>query len=110
MYGTWLQITPSEQALAKPGLVCAFTAVEPCMSFEYRRSENPEQRGLKLRPRKCLHIYQVHLHPTFGFMNARIQTCARESDGRAKAGRVANGKAAGPSGAKAAGAEPRLGR
>jgi hypothetical protein len=56
------------------GLVCAFTAVEPCMSFEYHRSPDPAARGLKLRPRKCLHVYQYHLHPTFGFLNARIQT------------------------------------
>lgn len=56
------------------GLVCAFKAVEPCMSFEYHRSPNVEERGLKLRPRKCLHIYHYLVHPTFGFMNARIQT------------------------------------
>jgi hypothetical protein len=56
------------------GLICALTAVEPCMSFEYHRSPNPKERGLKLRPRKCLHIYKYLLHPLFGFMNARIQT------------------------------------
>lgn len=56
------------------GLVCALTAVEPCMSFEYHRSQNPKERGLKLRPRKCLHVYKYFLHPVFGFMNARLQT------------------------------------
>jgi hypothetical protein len=60
--------------LDKPGLVCAFKAVEPCMSFEYHRSQDPKERGLKLRPRKCLHIYKYFVHPSFGFMNARIQT------------------------------------
>jgi hypothetical protein len=64
----------AEHPLAKPGLVCAFKAVEPCMSFEYHRSPDPKQRGLKLRPRKCLHVYNYFVHPTFGFMNARIQT------------------------------------
>lgn len=64
----------AEHPLDKPGLVCAFKAVEPCMSFEYHRSQDPQDRGLKLRPRKCLHVYQYWLHPTFGFMNARIQT------------------------------------
>ena len=56
------------------GLVCALTAVEPCMSFEYHLSQNPQERVLKLRPRKCLHIYKYFLHPVFGFMNARLQT------------------------------------
>lgn len=56
------------------GLICAFTAVEPCMSFEYHRSQDHAERGLRLRPRKCLHVYKYWLHPTFGFMNARIQT------------------------------------
>lgn len=56
------------------GLACVLTAVEPCMSFEYHRSADPAERGLKLRPRKCLHLYKYFLHPQFGFMNARIQT------------------------------------
>jgi hypothetical protein len=59
---------------SKPGLVCAFKTVEPCMSFEYRRSPNPSERGLRLVPRKCLHIYKYALHPQLGFMNARLQT------------------------------------
>jgi hypothetical protein len=56
------------------GLICAFRTVEPCMSFEYHRAANPAERGLRLRPRKCLHIYQYFLHPVFGFLNARLQT------------------------------------
>lgn len=56
------------------GLVCVFKTVEPCMSFEYHRSPDPQERGLRLRPRKCLHIYHYYVHPWFGFMGARIQT------------------------------------
>lgn len=56
------------------GLVCLFKTVEPCMSFEYHRSPDPRERGLKLRRRKCLHLYKYFLHPVFGFMNARLQT------------------------------------
>jgi len=56
------------------GLICALTAVEPCRSFEYHRSPDPKERGLKLRHKKCLHIYKYYLHPRFGFINARIQT------------------------------------
>lgn len=44
------------------------------MSFEYHRSQDKKERGLKLRPRKCLHIYKYLIHPRFGYMNARIQT------------------------------------
>jgi len=64
----------ADHPLYKPGLICVFKAVEPCMSFEYHRSPDPGERGLRLRARKCLHVYQYWLHPTFGFMNARIQT------------------------------------
>jgi hypothetical protein len=56
------------------GLVCVLSTVEPCMSFEYHRSQDKRERGLKLRPRKCLHLYKYYLHPRFGFMNARLQT------------------------------------
>ncbi len=60
--------------LDKPGLVCLFKAVEPCMSFEYHRSANVRERGLKLRLKKCLHLYKYFVHPQFGFINARLQT------------------------------------
>jgi hypothetical protein len=56
------------------GLICVLTAVEPCRTFEYHRSANREERGLRLRSNKCLHLYKYFLHPRFGFMNARIQT------------------------------------
>jgi len=58
----------------KEGLVCTLTVVEPCMSFEYHRSQDKSERGLRLRPKKCLHIYKYFIDPVFGFMNARIQT------------------------------------
>lgn len=63
-----------EQQPTDEGLICAFKTVEPCMSFEYHRSSNPAERGLKTRHRKCLHIYKYYLHPVFGFLNVRIQT------------------------------------
>jgi hypothetical protein len=56
------------------GLVCAFKTLEPCMSFEYHRSPDPRARGLRLRPRKCLHVYQYYRHRVFGFLGARLQT------------------------------------
>jgi hypothetical protein len=56
------------------GLICAFTVVEPCSSFEYHRSQDRSERGLRLRTRKCLHVYHYYLHPVFGWCSARIQT------------------------------------
>jgi hypothetical protein len=64
----------SVQSPVERGLLCALTVVEPCMSFEYHRSPNPAERGLRLCPRKCLHIYKYYQHPVFGFMNARLET------------------------------------
>ncbi|MGH8568332.1 MAG: hypothetical protein ACREXU_10015 [Gammaproteobacteria bacterium] len=63
----------AEHPLAK-GLICVFKALEPCMTFEYHRSQNRDERGLRLRPSKCLHLYKYFLHPRFGFIHARIQT------------------------------------
>lgn len=63
----------AEQPIER-GLIGVLTAVEPCMSFEYHRSPDPKQRGLRLRPRKCLHLYKYFVHPQFGFMSARLQT------------------------------------
>lgn len=58
----------------KQGLICVLSALEPCMTFEYHRSAKREERGLRLVPGKCLHLYQYFLHPRFGFCSARIQT------------------------------------
>ena len=65
-----------EQPLGKAGAVCAFTALELCISFEYHRSSDPQALGLEPRPRKCQHIYKQYLHPMFGVMSARLQTCS----------------------------------
>lgn len=56
------------------GLVCALTTVEPCMTFEYHRSQNINERGLKYRERKCLHIYRYFQHPELGLIGSRLQT------------------------------------
>jgi hypothetical protein len=56
------------------GLICAFKALEPCMSFEYHRSPDPHERGLRLRPRKCLHVYKYYRHRVFGVLHTRLQT------------------------------------
>lgn len=56
------------------GLICVFTALEPCTTFEYQRSANREERGLRPIRSKCLHLYHYWLDRRFGFMNARLQT------------------------------------
>ena len=58
----------------KEGLICVLTTLEPCMTFEYHRSRDTNERGLRLRHGKCLHIYKYFVHPRFGFMSGRLQT------------------------------------
>ncbi|PWB68711.1 MAG: hypothetical protein C3F15_15980 [Holophagae bacterium] len=74
----WDKEKIAERVLAEQpidrGLICVLTAVEPCMSFEYHRSADRKERGLRLRPKKCLHLYRYFVHPLFGFMSVRLQT------------------------------------
>jgi hypothetical protein len=63
-----------DRPLRKPGLICIFKALEPCRTFEYHRSADPRERGLRLVSGKCMHIYKYALDPHFGFMSARLQT------------------------------------
>lgn len=56
------------------GAVCALTCVEPCYSYDVYRNRETKQLELVQRSRKCLFVYQYWLDPTFGWMNARIQT------------------------------------
>jgi hypothetical protein len=56
------------------GLVCIFSAVEPCSSYEIVRNRKDKRLDLEPAWRKCLHLYHYQLHPQLGFMHARIQT------------------------------------
>jgi len=58
----------------KQGLICVFTAVEPCMAYDIFKNREKKKLELVKRQRKCLHIYQYWIDPVFGFMSARIQT------------------------------------
>src|SRR6185503_12665508 len=64
----------AEREEIQEGLICVFSAVEPCFSYEVRR--NAQQRKLQLhgRTQKCLHYYFYVQHPLFGFMHLRLQT------------------------------------
>lgn len=63
-----------KQPLDKYGLICAFKTLEPCQTFEYHLSKDPEARGFRLGPGRCLHIYKYFFDSRFGFMSARLQT------------------------------------
>jgi hypothetical protein len=56
------------------GLVCVFTAVEPCWSFEIHRNRAAKKLELRSRQRRCLHLYHYMIHPQLGFLHARVQT------------------------------------
>ena len=64
----------AEREGIQEGLVCIFSAVETCFSYELHR--NAEKRWLELngRNQKCLHYYFYLQHPEFGFMHLRLQT------------------------------------
>lgn len=56
------------------GLICMLSCVEPGLSFEVVAVRETKKIQLRAKERMGLHIYHYLLHPTFGFMNARIQT------------------------------------
>jgi hypothetical protein len=58
----------------REGLICVFSAVESCFSYEIRRDATKRRLELRGRPQKCLHYYFYLQHAKFGFMHLRLQT------------------------------------
>jgi hypothetical protein len=56
------------------GLVCVLKCVEPCMSYEIQRNREKKKLILRVKQRKCQHLYHYFLDPCFGLMHARLQT------------------------------------
>jgi hypothetical protein len=56
------------------GLICILSSVEPCWSYDIHRNRQTRHIELQGGIRKCLHYYHYFLHPTLGFMHARLQT------------------------------------
>jgi hypothetical protein len=56
------------------GLICIFSCVDPCRSFELHRDRAKKQLDLVSRLRKCLHWYLYFLHPAWGLCHVRIQS------------------------------------
>ena len=64
----------AEQDSITEGLVCILKAVESCQSFGIYRNRETRKLDLVARKRQGLALYHYWIDPTFGFMNARIQT------------------------------------
>lgn len=62
-----------EQGITE-GPICLLSSVELCHGYEIYKNRETQKLELVSRIRKCLHLYHYSIHPTFGFMNARIQT------------------------------------
>jgi hypothetical protein len=75
--------SPSKEELARAlaaehqvqeGLLALFQCVEPCSTFYLHR--NRQTHKLEIQPKigQCSYLYRYAVHPTFGFLNARVQT------------------------------------
>lgn len=56
------------------GLIVVLECVEPCRSFDIFRNRDSRKLELVPRLRKCKFLYHYMIHPSFGFMSARIAT------------------------------------
>ena len=64
----------AERDNVREGTVGLLTCVEPCWSFDVHRNREAKKIELVPRLRKCLFLYEYQVHPSLGFMHARIQT------------------------------------
>ena len=56
------------------GLIAVLSCVEPCRSYRVVGNRASHRLGLQSCYRKCLHYYHYFLHPTLGFLHARLQS------------------------------------
>jgi len=56
------------------GLVCIFSVLESCMSFDVRGNHQTHKLEVVRRQRKCLHYYAYYLDREFGLMHLRLQS------------------------------------
>jgi len=56
------------------GLICVFSTLEPCLTFQGKFSRIFNRPELVHRRRKCLHLYFYFIDPEFGLMHLRLQT------------------------------------
>lgn len=58
----------------RSGPICAFTAVEPCLSWRVAGDRASQKLRLVRAMRQCLFVYHYWIDERFGFMSARLQT------------------------------------
>jgi len=63
-----------EQDKITEGLICIFSCLEPCRSFEIGKDPKAKKLFLKSVDRKCLHLYFYFVDRQFGLMHIRLQT------------------------------------
>ena len=56
------------------GLVCVFSTLETCMSFDVQGNRQTHKLEVVRRQRKCLHYYCYYLDTEFGLMHIRLQS------------------------------------
>lgn len=56
------------------GLVCAFSTLENCTSYDVYKNPKTHLIDLRRRPRKCLHYYFYFVDDRFGLAQVRLQT------------------------------------
>jgi len=56
------------------GLVCVFSTLETCMSFDVQGNRQTHKLEVVRRQRKCLHYYCYYLDAEFGLMHIRLQS------------------------------------
>ena len=56
------------------GPICAFTAVERCLSWRVSGNRQTQKLQLLRSMRQCLFVYHYWIDPVFGFMSTRLQT------------------------------------
>jgi len=56
------------------GLVCIFSVMETCMSFDVQGNRKTHQLEVVRRLRKCVHYYCYYLDAEFGLMHIRLQS------------------------------------
>jgi hypothetical protein len=59
---------------APGGLVCAFSTLENCSSYDVFHNSKARLLELRRRPRKCLHYYFYFVDRRFGLAQVRLQT------------------------------------
>lgn len=56
------------------GLVCVFSTLETCMSFDVKGNHQTHKLEVARRQRKCLHYYWYYLDAEFGLIHIRLQS------------------------------------